>query len=135
MLDIDALAAAEGKEWVYKGSSCLPPEMRYCMISLSDGGKDATVMREFDMQTGTFVENGFVIDSESQGDAEIQHCGEEPSRDFIGEGANDQQSIAASDQPQSHGEACGDQSSDSKRDHGPAQELSTPHKHSEHRNP
>ncbi|MAM38616.1 MAG: S9 family peptidase [Erythrobacter sp.] len=70
VLDIDALAAAEGKEWVYKGSSCLPPEMRYCMISLSDGGKDATVMREFDMQTGTFVENGFVIDSESQGDAE-----------------------------------------------------------------
>ena len=70
VLDIDALAAAEGKEWVYKGSTCLPPEMRYCMIALSDGGKDATILREFDMQTRSFVEDGFVIDSESQGGIE-----------------------------------------------------------------
>lgn len=70
VLDIDALAAAEGKEWVYKGSTCLPPEMRYCMIALSDGGKDATILREFDMQTRTFMEDGFVIDSESQGGIE-----------------------------------------------------------------
>lgn len=70
VLDIDALAAAEGKEWVYKGSTCLPPEMRYCMIALSDGGKDATILREFDTQTRSFVEDGFVIDSESQGGVE-----------------------------------------------------------------
>ncbi|MXO56520.1 prolyl oligopeptidase family serine peptidase [Pontixanthobacter gangjinensis] len=66
ILDVDALAAAEDREWVYKGSSCLPPEGRMCMISLSDGGKDATVMREFNMETGEFVENGFAL-PESQG--------------------------------------------------------------------
>ena len=26
VLDVDALAEAEGREWVYKGSTCLPPE-------------------------------------------------------------------------------------------------------------
>ncbi|WP_348631952.1 prolyl oligopeptidase family serine peptidase [Pontixanthobacter sp. CEM42] len=66
ILDVDALAAAEGKEWVYKGSSCLPPDGRMCMISLSDGGKDATIMREFNMETGEFVEGGFEL-PESQG--------------------------------------------------------------------
>jgi prolyl oligopeptidase len=60
VLDIDALAKAEGKNWVYKGSSCLPPSDRYCLISLSDGGKDAVVYREFDTVTKTFVEGGFV---------------------------------------------------------------------------
>ena len=67
VLDVDALAKAEGKEWVYKGSTCLPPDQRLCMIALSDGGEDATVLREFDMQTKSFVENGFVIDAKSQG--------------------------------------------------------------------
>ena len=67
VLDVDALAAAEGKEWVYKGSTCLPPDQRMCMIALSDGGKDATIMREFDTATKQFVDGGFVLDSESQG--------------------------------------------------------------------
>ena len=67
VLDIDALAAAEGKEWVYKGSSCLPPDQRMCMIALSDGGEDATILREFDMTTKQFVEGGFVIEEKSQG--------------------------------------------------------------------
>ncbi len=68
ILDVDALAAAEGREWVYKGSSCLPPDGRKCMIALSDGGKDATELREFDMETGEFVEDGFFL-PESQGSA------------------------------------------------------------------
>lgn len=70
VLDVDALAAAEGKEWVYKGSSCLPPDLRKCMIALSDGGEDATVLREFDMVTKQFVPGGFVIDEKSQGGVE-----------------------------------------------------------------
>ena len=70
VLDVDALAAAEGREWVYKGSTCLPPEERLCMIALSDGGEDATVLREFDMVTGSFVEGGFVLDEKSQGGIE-----------------------------------------------------------------
>ncbi len=67
VLDIDALAAAEGKEWVYKGSTCLPPALTKCMIALSDGGEDATVLREFDTATKSFVENGFLLEEKSQG--------------------------------------------------------------------
>ncbi|WP_363317646.1 prolyl oligopeptidase family serine peptidase [uncultured Erythrobacter sp.] len=67
ILDIDALAAAEGKEWVYKGSSCLPPALSRCMIALSDGGEDATILREFDTSTKNFVEGGFAIEHKSQG--------------------------------------------------------------------
>ncbi|MGV9008226.1 prolyl oligopeptidase family serine peptidase [Brevundimonas sp.] len=68
ILDIDALATAEGKNWVYKGSSCLPPEETRCLISLSDGGKDAVVVREFDRATRTFVDGGFNL-PESKGGA------------------------------------------------------------------
>ena len=67
VLDIDALAKAEGKEWVYQGSTCLPPALNKCMIALSDGGEDATIMREFDTTTKQFVEGGFVLDAKSQG--------------------------------------------------------------------
>ena len=67
VLDVDALAAAEGKEWVYSGSTCLPPALNKCMIALSDGGEDATILREFDTTTKQFVEGGFVIEEKSQG--------------------------------------------------------------------
>ena len=70
VLDIDALAKAEGKEWVYQGSTCLPPAMTRCMIALSDGGEDATIMREFDTRTKQFVAGGFALDEKSQGDIE-----------------------------------------------------------------
>lgn len=67
ILDIDALAKAEGKEWVYQGSTCLPPALNKCMIALSDGGEDASILREFDTATKQFVESGFVLDKKSQG--------------------------------------------------------------------
>jgi prolyl oligopeptidase len=59
VLDIDALAKAEGKNWVFKGDTCLEPAERYCLVNLSDGGKDAVVVREFDTQTKRFVQGGF----------------------------------------------------------------------------
>ncbi|MFB3904276.1 MAG: prolyl oligopeptidase family protein [Acidobacteriota bacterium] len=59
LLDIDALAEAENENWVYKGATCLYPEYRHCMISLSRGGADAVVLREFDTETRSFVPNGF----------------------------------------------------------------------------
>ncbi len=68
ILDIDALAEAEGKNWVYKGASCLPPDERLCLISLSDGGKDAVVVREYDSEARAFVEGGFEL-PESKGGA------------------------------------------------------------------
>ncbi|CAN5129996.1 prolyl oligopeptidase family protein [soil metagenome] len=66
ILDIDALSSAEGKNWVYKGASCLPPDERLCLIELSDGGKDAVVVREFDSVSRTFVAGGFDL-PESKG--------------------------------------------------------------------
>ncbi|MGH6909109.1 MAG: S9 family peptidase, partial [Phenylobacterium sp.] len=59
ILDIDALAKSEGANWVYKGADCLKPADRYCLVSLSNGGKDAVEVREFDAQTGQFVAGGF----------------------------------------------------------------------------
>ena len=69
ILDVDALAKAEGREWVYKGMSCLPPRGTRCLVALSDGGKDATELREFDVATRSFVKDGFVL-PESQGGAQ-----------------------------------------------------------------
>lgn len=68
ILDVDALSTAEGKNWVYKGATCLPPEERLCLVSLSDGGKDAVVIREFDSVSKTFVDGGFDL-PESKGGA------------------------------------------------------------------
>ncbi|HWF00832.1 MAG TPA: prolyl oligopeptidase family serine peptidase [Caulobacteraceae bacterium] len=59
VLDIDALGKAEGKSWVFKGSDCLKPDERLCLVSLSDGGEDAVEIREFDLATGGFVAGGF----------------------------------------------------------------------------
>ncbi|PZU76161.1 MAG: S9 family peptidase [Brevundimonas sp.] len=59
LLDIDALSKAEGKDWVFKGADCLAPDDTRCLINLSDGGKDAVVVREFDLTTKRFVDGGF----------------------------------------------------------------------------
>ncbi|RMF73429.1 MAG: S9 family peptidase, partial [Alphaproteobacteria bacterium] len=59
LLDIDKLAAEEGENWVWKGASCLPPAYTRCMVSLSRGGGDAVVVREFDTSTGRFITDGF----------------------------------------------------------------------------
>jgi prolyl oligopeptidase len=61
LLDIDALAKTEQKNWVFEGVECLPQDSRYCLVKLSDGGKDAIVMREFDTEKRTFVEGGFLL--------------------------------------------------------------------------
>jgi hypothetical protein len=64
VLDIDALGAAEGESWVYKGQNPLelpsglyPPGSypKRTLLSLSRGGGDATVSREFDLDTKQFV--------------------------------------------------------------------------------
>ena len=61
LLDIDALARAEGRDWVFKGADCLAPDETRCLISLSDGGKDAVVVREFDTTTRRFIDGGFSL--------------------------------------------------------------------------
>lgn len=63
LLDIDALAASEGTEWVFHGAGFLRPAdgsaYRLAMVSLSPDGGDADRHREFDVETRTFVEGGF----------------------------------------------------------------------------
>jgi len=61
ILDFDALSAAEHTKWVFKGADCLSPDDRLCLVSLSDGGKDAVSVREFDAKTGSFVAGGFEL--------------------------------------------------------------------------
>ena len=59
VIDVDLLANEENKNWVWRGANCLGPDFKKCLVSLSDGGKDASVLREYDIETKTFVEDGF----------------------------------------------------------------------------
>jgi prolyl oligopeptidase len=61
LVDVDALGKAEGVNWVWEGSDCLKPEYRHCIVSLSRGGADASLMREFDLKTKAFVKDGFAL--------------------------------------------------------------------------
>ena len=61
VLDLDALGRTEGENWVWKGVTFLRPERRRCLISLSRGGADAVAVREFDLQSRAFVEDGFAL--------------------------------------------------------------------------
>ena len=61
VLDIDSLSKAEGEKWVYKGADFLYPDYSLCMVSLSRGGGDAVVMREFNLRSRQFVVDGFYV--------------------------------------------------------------------------
>jgi len=61
VLDLDALAEAEGENWVWSSADCREPDYQRCMIGLSRGGADATVEREFDTVAKEFVSDGFVL--------------------------------------------------------------------------
>jgi prolyl oligopeptidase len=59
VLDLDALATAEHANWIWKGADCRPVTHDRCLVELSNGGKDAVEIREFDLKTKTFVDGGF----------------------------------------------------------------------------
>ncbi len=61
VLDLDDLAESEGEDWVWKGSTCLRPDYRRCLLRLSRGGADAVVVREFDTESQAFVDDGFFV--------------------------------------------------------------------------
>ncbi len=86
ILDFDALAAAEGKNWVYKGATCLQPEERLCLVSLSNGGKDAVTLREYDTEARAFVEGGIELPESKGGAAWIDRDTLLVSQD-VGEGS------------------------------------------------
>jgi prolyl oligopeptidase len=60
LLDIDKLSADEHESWVFKGTDCTP-DLTRCLVSLSRGGGDAVVVREFDLATKSFVKDGFTL--------------------------------------------------------------------------
>jgi prolyl oligopeptidase len=66
ILDLDELAKEEKENWVWGGASFLKPGYQKVLISLSRGGADARVAREFDVGAGAFVPNGFQL-PESKG--------------------------------------------------------------------
>jgi len=61
VLDLDQLAVEEAENWVYKGANFLRPEYDRALLSLSRGGADATVIREFDLNEKSFVRDGFIL--------------------------------------------------------------------------
>ncbi len=69
VLDLDALAKAEGKNWTWQGADCDSPSRERCIISLSEGGEDASTLREFDLTTRSFVTGGFDLPRGKQSSA------------------------------------------------------------------
>jgi len=65
LLDLDLLAETENENWVWAGTSWLeqggPHLEERCLVSLSRGGGDAHVVREFDPVALRFVADGFVL--------------------------------------------------------------------------
>ena len=68
VLDLDQLARDEKENWVWKGAACLYPSYDRCLLSLSRGGADAAVIREFDVLSKSFVAGGFEV-KEAKGSA------------------------------------------------------------------
>ena len=64
LLDLDALAGSENENWVWGGAQVLRPDQRLALVTLSRGGADATVVREFDLDSRTFrgpEDGGFAL--------------------------------------------------------------------------
>ena len=79
VLDVDALADAEGENWVFKGAEYRRPDFRRCLLLLSRGGADAVVVREFDLVEKAFVEDGFFL---REAKSSVDWAG--PDRLFVG---------------------------------------------------
>jgi prolyl oligopeptidase len=61
VIDVDRISADEKEAWAFKGMTCLYPDYRRCLVSLSRGGADAIVVREFDAVDKRFVKDGFTL--------------------------------------------------------------------------
>ena len=61
VVDVDELARADGENWVWAGADVIEPDHTLALISLSRGGSDASIVREFDMRTKSFVVDGFQL--------------------------------------------------------------------------
>lgn len=61
IIDVDKLAEADGENWVWAGADVIEPDHTLALVSLSRGGSDAAIVREFDMRTREFVAGGFEL--------------------------------------------------------------------------
>lgn len=61
LIDVDALSRADDESWVWAGANVIEPDYTRALIGLSRGGSDAAIMREFDMGTREFVDDGFAL--------------------------------------------------------------------------
>ncbi|MGH3633289.1 prolyl oligopeptidase family serine peptidase [Mycobacterium sp.] len=61
LIDVDELARVDDESWVWGGAVVIRPEYTRALISLSRGGSDATIVREFNMATRQFVTDGFKV--------------------------------------------------------------------------
>ncbi len=61
LLDLDALAREEDRDWVWQGAGTLPGAHDRALLRLSPGGGDAVVLREFDLPARRFVAGGFAL--------------------------------------------------------------------------
>ena len=66
VLDIDSLSKADSVTWVYQQANFLYPDFNLCLLYLSRGGSDASVIKEFDLKTKKFVNNGFQLPEAKQ---------------------------------------------------------------------
>ncbi|NNH69524.1 S9 family peptidase [Nocardia uniformis] len=66
LLDLDAVAKEDGRNWVWKGMDCDPITHTRCLVRLSEGGEDAVTIREFDRTTRQFAKGGFVLPRSKQ---------------------------------------------------------------------
>ena len=61
IIDVDELARADGENWVWAGADVIEPDHSLALVSLSRGGSDASVVREFDMRSRDFAAGGFEL--------------------------------------------------------------------------
>lgn len=65
VLDVARLRKQSGVAYELKTywleDACLPPEYRRCLLRLSPGGGEEVEIREFDLQTGEFVDGGLHV--------------------------------------------------------------------------
>ena len=79
LIDVDELARTDGANWVWAGADVIEPDHTRALISLSRGGSDAAIVREFDMATRTFVADGFELP-----EAKSQIAWEDPDTLLVG---------------------------------------------------
>ena len=79
LIDVDELARSDDANWVWAGADVIEPDHTRALISLSRGGSDAAIVREFDMATRTFVADGFELP-----EAKSQIAWEDPDTLLVG---------------------------------------------------